>query len=84
MGKDRQNHGRGEIQKEFQQSNQRRIVFWLGRADETSVRERGDDKRGAREIPKTKTDTEAGRSERSILYGNREVVEGGDYQCNNQ
>ena len=39
MGKDRQNYGRGEIQKEFQQSNQRCIVFWPGRADEISVRE---------------------------------------------
>ena len=60
------------------------IVFWLGRADETSVRERGDDKRGARTIPKTETDTEVRRRERNILYGNSEVVEGGDYQCNNQ
>ena len=74
MGKDRQNHGRGEIQKEFQQSNQRRIVFWLGRADETSVRERGNDKRGARGIPKTKTDTEVRRRERNILYGNSELL----------
>ncbi len=46
--------------------------------------ERGDDKRGARATPKTKTDTEAGRSEQNILYGDSEVVEGGNYQCNNQ
>ena len=84
MGKDRQNYEREEIQKEFQQSNQRRIAFWLGRTDETSIRERGDDKREARTIPKTKTDTEVGRNEQNILYGDCEVVEGGNYQCNNQ
>ncbi len=44
----------------------------------------GDDKREARATPKTKTDTEVRRSERNILYGNSEVVEGGDYECNNQ
>ena len=60
------------------------LYFGLDEADETSVRERGNDKRGARAIPKTKTDTEVRRRERNILYGNSEVVEGGNYQCNNQ